>query len=139
MARVSPRPRGPRRQRTATESLLSVTLVLEVFVVFFATIVIRGLGVLPDAVAIGGGVLLMLVLALASGVVRFTWGVALGFALQAVLIALGVLDPLMYLVGLGFAALYTYCYVKGEQLERAKRSAASDPSDPTPSPQGDDS
>lgn len=136
---MSPRPRRPRRERTATESLLSITLVLEVFVLFFATIVIRGLGVLPDVVAIVGGVVFIGLLLLASVVVRHAWGVAFGFVLQAGLIALGVLDPLMYLVGSGFAALYTYCYFKGEQLERAKREYRADPSDPTPSPQGDDS
>jgi hypothetical protein len=133
MARVS----RPRRVRTATESLLSITLILETFVMFFAAIVVRGLGSLPDAVALGGGAVFIGLLLVASVTVRYAWGVVFGFVLQTGMIALGVLDPLMYLVGIGFAALYTFCYIKGEQLERAKRAHGGSAGSTAPSPQGD--
>ena len=115
----APAPRV-RRERTATESLLAVALGLEAFLVFFVTLTVFGLRVLePVPAFVGGGVLIVL-LVLVARALRYPWGVALGWTLQGVLIATGFLVPLMFVIGAGFAAIWTYCFIKGRQLDTAK-------------------
>jgi hypothetical protein len=109
-----------RRERTATESLLSITLVLEAIVVFFVALTVYGLEQLPAGVALGGGAALILILAIDARLVRSPAGIWIGWALQVVLILLGLVTPVMWFVGAGFAALWVFCFVKGRQLDRAK-------------------
>ena len=111
---------GARRERTATESLLSIVLVLEAIVVFFVALTVYGLDQLPAGLALGGGAALILVLALDARLVRSPFGIWLGWVLQLVLILLGLVTPVMWFVGAGFAALWVFCFLKGRQLDRAK-------------------
>ena len=115
-------PPVPRRERTATESLLAIALGLEACVVFFGTLTAFGLKALPPVPAFVGGGVLLLLLVVATRVVRFAWGQRLGWALQLVLIASGILLPVMYVVGAGFAAIWVFCFVKGRQLDAARRA-----------------
>ena len=110
----------PRRERSATESLLSITLVLEAIVVFFVALTVYGLDQLPAGVALGGGAALILLLALDARMVRSQAGLWLGWVLQVALILLGLVTPVMWFVGAGFAGLWVFCFVKGRQLDRAK-------------------
>lgn len=112
-----------KRTRTATESLLSIALLLEAVLMFFVTLTAFGLKVVPAPVAfIGGGVLLVL-LVLAGRVVRYGWGVWLGWVLQAALLATGILLPAMYVVSAVFVGIWIFCFVKGRQLDHAKLEA----------------
>lgn len=104
--------------RTTTESLTSIVLGLESFLVFFVMLTVFGLKALPAAVAFGGGLALIAVLLVASGLMRYRWGVWLGSALQLVLIGTGVLIPAMYVIGLGFAGLWAFCVGRGRQIDR---------------------
>lgn len=108
-----------RRARTATESLLSIALGLEAFMIFFATMTVFGLKALDPAPAFIGGAVLIVLLVFTARFVRYPWGVWLGWVLQVALIALGILLPVMYFIGAGFAALWTFCFIKGRQLDRA--------------------
>ncbi|MGX5680129.1 DUF4233 domain-containing protein [Schumannella luteola] len=110
----------PRRERSATESLTSIALGLEAFMVFFATLTAFGLKALEPAPAFLGGFSLIVLLVLTARLVRYQWGLALGWVLQGVLVALGLVLPIMYVIGVGFAAIWTYCFLKGRQLDRAK-------------------
>lgn len=114
----SPRERRP---RTLTASLLQITLVLEACTVLFATITMFGLDKFsPDWMAwIYGGILLVLFV-LAAGVQHRPWGVWFGAVLQVVLIATGFLEPMLFVLGLGFAGLWIYCFVKGRQIDTQK-------------------
>ena len=120
-ASPGPRPaRAARRPSTATESLLAIALGLEACLVFFVTLTVYGLRVLePLPTFIGGGVLLI-ALIVVGRLVRQPWGIALGWALQVVLIATGFLVPLMFVIGAGFAGIWIFCFLKGRQLDRAK-------------------
>jgi len=109
-----------KRQRSTTESLLSIALMLEAFLVFFAALAAFGLDLVAAPVALGGGAALIVLIALDGRFVRYPWGIGLGWALQAVLIALGLLMPLMYLIGAGFLALWIYCFIKGRSIDRAR-------------------
>ncbi|MEY2849144.1 MAG: hypothetical protein RI885_1811 [Actinomycetota bacterium] len=129
MAAVSPRrPASPRREKSATESLLSVALLLESFLFFFLALVVFALRVLPPGIALGGGAALFLATLALSRVQRFRAGIAVGWALQAVIIASGLLEPLMFFIGAGFTGLWIYCFVTGRRLDR--RNAANLLADP---------
>lgn len=110
-----------RRERSLVETLLSIVLVLEAIMLFFASLVIFGLDRLdPDWSALVYGGILMAVLAAAAGVQRWAWGVWFGAALQLVIIAIGFVEPAMFFVGAGFAAMWVYCYVRGRQIDAQK-------------------
>jgi len=116
----APAPARPRRVRSTTESLLSIVLGLEAVLMFFVTLTAFGLKALPPVTAFVGGGALLVVLLLASALLRFAWGVWLGWLLQAVLLATGILLPVMYFIAAGFAAIWVYCFIKGRQIDRQR-------------------
>lgn len=122
----------PRRARTATESLLSIVLGLEAALLFFVTITAFGLKAVPPAVAFGGGGGLLVLFLLAAWLMKYRWGVWFGWLLQAVLIALGFLMPLMFFIGAGFVAIWIYCFVTARRLDARNRSFDNDPTKETP-------
>ena len=129
--------RRPRRTRSVTESLLSIVLLLEAFVLFFAGLTAFGLRVLEPAlpawVALPAAAAFIVVLLLTIVVLRYRWGVAIGWVLQGGLIALGILVPMMYVVGVAFALFFTYCFTRGRRIDAARTASSS----PTSSTQGD--
>ncbi len=118
------RPAGVRRRRGATESLLSIVLLLEAILVFFVVLVVFGLRVLPPALAFGGGAGLVVLLLVTGRLARWSWGVWIGWVLQVVLVAVGVLVPLMYFIGAVFLAIWIYCFVTGRRLDRRNAQLA---------------
>jgi len=115
--------RRAKRERGALESLLTVTLGMEVLAVIFGTLAINGLDVAPPALVFGGGGLLVLLLLIATRVVRYRWGVWFGHALQVVLLATGFIEVLAAVTAAIFVGFWIYCFVKGTQLDGAKRAA----------------
>ncbi|MGV8884842.1 MAG: DUF4233 domain-containing protein [Microbacteriaceae bacterium] len=109
-----------RRERSVTESLLSIVLVLEALLVFFAMLVAFGLHTVEPGVAFGGGGALIVLLVLAGGMLRTRWGMAVGWVLQAMLLAIGLILPLMYAIGAAFLALWIFCFVRGRQIDTQK-------------------
>jgi hypothetical protein len=107
-------------------------LVLEAVVLFFASLTMFGLKVFEPAfpawVALPAGGVLILVFLATTAVLRYRWGIAIGWVLQAGLIALGILTPFMYVVGGGFALLWIYCFTRGRRIDRARVTAS--PEDP---------
>jgi hypothetical protein len=98
--------------------------VIEAFVLFFAGLVAFGLKVLEPAfpawVALPAAAVLIVVLLATTAVLRFAWGRALGWVLQAALIALGILLPMMYVVGGGFALLWIFCFTRGRRIDASR-------------------
>jgi len=134
---ASPRPvrtARVRRARSTTESLLSIVLALEAFLVFFITLVVYGLDQLPPEVAFIGGATFVLLLVLASGVLRYPAGIWFGWVLQAALLATGILNPVLYVVAAVFVGIWIFCFIRGRQIERQKASflATQPPSTETP-------
>ena len=109
-----------RRVRSTTESLLSIVLGLEAVLMFFVTLTAFGLKSVPAVTAFAGGGALLVALLLASGLQRFRWGVWLGWVLQAVLVATGILLPIMFVIAAGFVAIWVYCFVKGRQIDHQR-------------------
>lgn len=124
----------PRRSRTVTESLLSIVLIIEAVVLFFAGLVAFGLKVLepvlPAWAALPAAAGLIVVLLVAAQLLRFRWGVWLGWVLQAAFIALGILMPMMYVIGAGFALLWIWCFTRGRRIDAARGSDPSNQGEP---------
>ena len=115
-ARRAPR---ARRQRSLTESLLTIVLGLEAVLVFFIALTVFGLHALPPLEAFLGGAVLALLLAATTRIVRYSWGVWVGWVLQAVLIATGILLPALYIVAAVFVGMWIFCFVRARQIDRA--------------------
>ncbi len=113
-------PRRARRERSASESLLSIALGLEAFLVLFVTLAAFGLHALPPVVAFAGGAAFVVLLLADAALVRFPAGVALGWALQAALLATAFVLPVMLVIAAGFLAIWVYCFVRGRQIDRQK-------------------
>ena len=72
-------------------------------------------------VAIGVGLAAASVLV--AGLVRRPGGLQLGFVLQVAALALGVLVPMMLVLGTVFLGLYAAAYVVGGRIDREKAEA----------------
>lgn len=116
-----------RRRRSVTESLLSIALLLEGFVVFFVTLTVFGLGVVQPAFAFGGGAALLLLLVVATRVLRYRWGVRVGWVAQLALLATGLIVPAMFFVSAIFIGLWIFCLVQGRRIDRRKAQLGYDP------------
>lgn len=121
-----------RRQRSATESLLSIVLGLEAALMFFVTATAFGLRVLPVPLVLGGGATLFVLFLVGIWLLRYPAGVWFGWVLQLLLIATGIVMVLMYFIGAGFAALWTFCFITGWRLDSRASSPAPPPAKETP-------
>ena len=117
---ASDRPVRVRRQRSVTEMLLSIVLALEAFLVFFVTLSVYGLDILEPAVAFGGGAALVVLLLIGGRLVRYPAGWVFGSLLQLVILATGLLIPLMWAVGALFAGIWIFCYIRGRSIDHQK-------------------
>ena len=117
---ASDRPVRVRRQRSVTEMLLSIVLALEAFLVFFVTLSVYGLDILEPAVAFGGGAALVVLLIIGGRLVRYPAGWVFGSLLQLVILATGLLIPLMWAVGALFAGIWIFCYIRGRSIDHQK-------------------
>ena len=119
------RPGMPKKRRSTKVLFASTVLLLEAFVVFFATLAVFGLrrGEFPPALILGTGIALSLVMVLACAVLSKPWGVGLGWILQIVLILTGLVEPMMFLVGALFGLAWWYGIRTGIRIdsESAKR------------------
>ena len=86
--------------------------------VFFAMLVAFSLDVLPVGIAFGGGAAFILFIIVTGRLVKSSVGQWIGWAVQGLLVASGLLIPLMFVVGAGFALLYLYCFVTARKLDR---------------------
>lgn len=126
---------SPRPARSARQTLATMVLAFEVIVVFLAALVIWGLsrgadsesdGGLPSWFALAVGGVLILGLIVTIGLLRFRWAYALGWVLQVLIVASGLLNPAMFVVGALFGGMWWYCMVAGSRIDR-ERAAATAP------------
>ena len=117
------RPGMPRKRRSTKVLFASTVLALEAFVVLFATLVVFGLNrdTLNPWLVIGGGVLLSLAMIGTCAFLTKPAGLAAGWVLQLVLIATGFLEPMMFLIGVLFAATWWYGLRAGAKVDRENR------------------
>ncbi|MFC8801589.1 DUF4233 domain-containing protein [Promicromonospora sp. NPDC057138] len=117
-------------KKSALVQFTSTTLLLEVFVVIFATLAVWGLrgsefGRGPLQIESGGviwalGGVLALVLLILSRAQGSAAGRAAGTVAQVPVLAMGLLVPMMYLVGGIFVILWIYALRLGARVDRER-------------------
>ncbi|MFB8386604.1 DUF4233 domain-containing protein [Microbacterium sp. NPDC055910] len=116
----------PRRRRGAAESLASIVLAFESVIAFLGGLVIFGLDTLPDGIerwwGVVAGTTLAVLMILTGRLVRYRWGIAIGWLLQLVVALGALLEPVLIIVALIFGGMYGYATIKGAALDR--RNAA---------------
>jgi hypothetical protein len=121
-----------RRQRSLTESLLSIVLGLEAVLVFFIALTVYGLHALPAPETFIGAAALALLLLLGTRLVRYRAGVWFGWVLQVLLVATGIILPALYIAAAFFLAMWIYCFIRARQVDAANalRGSGSPLADP---------
>jgi len=122
------RPGMPKKRRSTKVMFASTVLLLEAFVMFFATLAVFGLrrGEFAPGLILGVGIGLSVLMILACAVLRKPWGIGLGWVLQLVLILTGIFEPAMFLVGALFALAWWYGIRTGIRLDREAAQRARD-------------
>ncbi len=120
-----------RRPRGAQEALGSVVLIFEAIVVFLGGLVIYGIAELPESVprwwGIVAGAALALAMVILAALLRYRWALALGWAVQLVIVAGGFLVPALALIGLIFGTIWGYATIKGASLDARNARLAQSP------------
>ena len=100
--------------------LCAAMLVFEAVVIALATPVMIAVEDVQTDVALSVGLGLAFLALLTAGLLRRPWAYVLGHAIQVAIIAMGVLVPAMFLVGVMFAALWVTAYLLGRKIEADK-------------------
>jgi len=100
--------------------LCAAMLVFEAVVIALATPVMIAVEDVQTDVALSVGLGLAFLALLTAGMLRRPWAYVLGHAIQVAIIAMGVLVPAMFLVGVMFAALWVTAYLLGRKIEADK-------------------
>ena len=108
-----------RRERSATESLLSVAFAVEMATVVFGAIAMAGLHRQQWIEVLVSAVLLLGLLAMAQATLRRGLH-PIVYASQALLALPVVTEPLWGVAWVMCIIFWTYCLVKGQQLDRRK-------------------
>lgn len=101
---------------------------------FLGGLVVYGLRVLPDGIepwwGIIGGSVLALLMVITAGLLRHSWAIAVGWALQVVVLLGGFLVPALVIVAIIFGGMWAYATIKGASLDvrNARRAAPPEPS-----------
>lgn len=111
------KPNTPKKARSTKLMFASVVLLLEAFVALFLGLALFGLKGKDPLYLIVAAVLALLLI-VACGVVRKSWGPAFGWALQLALIAGGFWEPSMFVVGILFAVAWWYALYAGAKIDR---------------------
>lgn len=120
-----------RTPRTLAQKLGSIVLGFEAIVVFLAGLTVYGLNALPSGVPswwgiVGGVVLAVAMIALAGAIAR-PGAIAIGWVLQALVLASAVLVPTIALVALIFGGMWGYATIVGARMDRAHANTDSQP------------
>ena len=113
-------------------TLCSSTLIGEFFVIGFAGLVAMQAPDLSMATVWTVSGVAMFLCVLLCGLVTRPGGVALGWALQVALIASGLVVPMMFVLGVIFAALWWASVHYGRKVDEAKARFAAQADSSTP-------
>ena len=121
--------------RSPKRTMAAATLALEAFVAFFAALVAKDFSSVSGPRAVLAGATIAVALLVVAGSLRARAGYLLGTVLQLVLIATGFWVPMMFFIGVVFAALWTVSLYWGIRIERERAIVAAglaSRSEPTP-------
>jgi hypothetical protein len=106
-------------------SLCAAMLSLQAVVLFLTTPVLVSLTDVPTGGALAVGLGLTVACLLVVGLLRHPFGFWLGWAIQVATVALGVVVPAMYALGVVFAGLWAAAYLLGGKVDRERAATAS--------------
>jgi hypothetical protein len=112
--------RRSKADRSARHSLAQIVLGFEIVVVFLGALVVFGLKALPAGFAFLAGAALIVVMILALILLPRRSAYVLGWVVQLAVVAGGLLITMLFVVGILFPALWTWCMVAGSRLDRSQ-------------------
>jgi hypothetical protein len=107
--------------------IAAAVLVFEGLVVFFAALVALDLSDVDQATVWWTGGSVAVACVVTAGLLRRPWGYVVGSLLQVLVVAAGVVVPVMYFLGLVFAALWFLALHLGRKVERLQSGRVPDP------------
>ena len=110
--------------RSTQRSLCAAILVLQAVVLFLTGVVTIGMTEIGAVASLSLGVGLAVLCVVAAGLLGRAGGYALGWAVQVVSIALGLVTTAMFFLGVVFAALWGTAYFMGIKIDREKAERA---------------
>lgn len=114
---------GQSRGRSPRRGMCAAILCLEAITLGLTTPVLISIADVAVGTALGVGLGLAVACLLLAGMLRAEWAYALGWGIQVAAIALGLLVPLMFLLGAIFALLWGTAYFLGLRIERERAAA----------------
>ncbi len=112
-----------RPQRSPKRGMAAAVLSFEAVTLGLTTPVLITIADVPAGPALAVGLGLALACVLLAGMLRRPWAYGLGWAVQVVAIALGLVIPAMFLLGPVFAALWAGAVLLGDRIERERAAA----------------
>jgi hypothetical protein len=110
--------------RSVQRSMCAAMLVLQAVVLGLTTPVMISVAGVGVATALWIGLGLTVACVVTSGMLRRRWAFVVGWAIQAASIALGLIIPMMFLLGAIFGALWAGAYFLGQKVDREKAERA---------------
>jgi Protein of unknown function (DUF4233) len=114
---------GAAEARSPRRGMCAAVLALEGIVVGLSTPVMVTLTDVPTGTALAVGLGTAAACLVLAGVLRSEWAYTAGWVVQVVAIGLGLLVPVMLLLGTVFAALWATAYLLGRKIERERAAA----------------
>jgi hypothetical protein len=106
--------------RSAQRSMGAVILVLQAIVLGLTTPVMISVAAVSVGTALVVGLGLALACVVVAGMLGRRWAFALGWVIQAGALALGLVIPMMFLLGAVFLALWAGAYFLGAKIDRER-------------------
>jgi hypothetical protein len=110
--------------RSTQRSLCAAMLSLQTIVLGLTTPVLVSVEAVDTGVALAIGLGLAAACVVAAGLLRSPVGYGLGWAVQAASLALGVVIPMMVILGVVFTSLWAGAYFLGRKIDREKAERA---------------
>ena len=113
----------PAQGRSPRRGMCAAILCLEGITLGLTTPVLISIADVDKGTALWVGLGLTVACLLLAGMLRSEWAYAVGWAIQLAAIGLGMLIPLMFLLGAIFALLWGTAYFLGRKIERERAAA----------------
>ena len=113
-------------ERSPRRGMCAAVLSLEAIALGLTTPVMITISGVPVGTALGVGLGLAVVCLLLAGMLRAAWAYSAGYAVQVAAIGLGFVVPVMFGLGVVFAALWAAADLLGRKIERERAEAWAD-------------
>jgi len=110
-------------ERSPRRGMAAAVLSLEAITLGLTTPVMITIADVPAGTAVAVGLGLAVVCLLLAGMLRAEWAYVAGYLVQVAAIGLGFVVPVMFGLGLVFAALWTGADLLGRKIERERAAA----------------